>query len=506
MSTLAPRLLVLVPALLALLTGRSVAQDGAAESPADPAAAVAAIDAALKLGDDPALVEAIRDAAAFDDAAVAKALTRAAARDDRAVKSSALEALGRVHAKESLEFLHETYWRDKNLREDEALFVTLLRAIARHGDPSSVKVLSDSPFDHLTLATGRARILGLANVRTKESAEALIQAMRLAGSDRGGARARSDQPFMPSFRAALTILCAKDAGPTKEEWQAYWHEATKGSGQPVKPYRPAVPPFARKAWEDFYGEPYAAESTETPTNASGVAGAEPPKPIITSPTPEQTAEAVRALEEATKSGEEPDVLAAVESARLVIDPKVIAEIAKLRNHKSVEVESAALDALGRMPHPDALRALHDSYRRDKQLREDEHMLPKLLKAIGRHGDKSSIEILADKPLKNLTRESGTARIYGLARIRDNGAIEALTKAMTLGGSPRSSGPGARSNGPRFLEEMRVAMCVLTGEDLGTSKEAWISWWQKQKKAFKVSSTPPMSLPPVVKATFDEYWE
>lgn len=469
----------------------------------DAAALVAAIEAAERSGDAAAAVEALRDAAQADSPEVARAVARAAASANRAVKSCALETLGWIRNRESLESLHRIYRQEKSIREDESLFVTLLKAIGRHGDPSSVAVLSDSPFDHLTLATGRARIMGLANIRTKESARALVEAMRLAGSDRGGARARSGQPLMPAFRAALTILCGTDRGPTKEEWQAYWREAEKGAS-PVGAKRPAVPPFAREAWREFWGEPYVAEHGETtPSSAASAAAAAPE--IVASPTPEQVAAALAALESAVKSGDESAHLEALERARLVVDPKVIAEIAKGVRSRSCAVQAAALDALGRIPHPDALRVLHETYRRDKSIRDDEHLLPKLLKAIGRHADRSSIEILAVKPLRNLTRESGTARIYGLARIRDAASVEALMKAMTLGGSPRTGAGGSRSSGPRFLEEMRVGLCILTGEDHGASKEAWLAWWQKAKKSFRPSATIP-EVPPLVRTTFDEYWD
>jgi hypothetical protein len=311
---------------------------------------------------------------------------------------------------------------------------------------------------------------------------------------------------MPFMRAALTILSGTDRGPTKEEWQAWWREAEKAR-QPVPELRPEVPPFAREAWVAFWGEPYAAEVCDA---APLEAAAEPPDPrdpmeIVLSPTPGQAAAAVEAIESAARSkgGDEAAVIAAIDAGRRIVDPSVVIAVAKTLDGRSYAVRGAALDALGRMPHELALRVLHETYRRDRSIRDDEHLLPKLLKAIGRHADRSSIEILADRPLQNLSREVGTARLYGLARVRHVDSVEAIMKLMTLGGSPRPSG-GPPSGGARFLEEKRIALCVLTGEDHGASKEAWLAWWRKAKRGYRVSDSMPR-VPPLVRETFEEYW-
>ena len=66
--------------------------------------------------------------------------------------------------------------------------------------------------------------------------------------------------------------------------------------------------------------------------------------------------------------------------------------------------------LGHTDHPDALKALHSLYWRDKNLgKRSEYLFALLLTEIGRHGDRSSIKVLGDHPFRNLTLASGRAR-------------------------------------------------------------------------------------------------
>ena len=92
------------------------------------------------------------------------------------------------------------------------------------------------------------------------------------------------------------------------------------------------------------------------------------------------------------------------------DDDVVALVARGLTDPDDEVRLTAIDTLGWLPRPDALKRLHRLYRRDTKLREDEVLFSRLLQAIGRHGDRSSLEVLKDHPFDHLTLASGKARI------------------------------------------------------------------------------------------------
>jgi len=149
----------------------------------------------------------------------------------------------------------------------------------------------------------------------------------------------------------------------------------------------------------------------------------------------------------------------------------------------------------------ALKALHRLYKRDKALRENEVLFARLLQAIGRHSDRSSIEVLKDNPFDHLTVASGRARILGLGRIRDVRSVESLIAGMQLAGNDAR---GRRTGQPRHSDDFRLALTSLTGEDRGLAKDAWISWWRDAKNGFKVAPERP-SLPPDLKTAWESYW-
>ncbi len=464
---------------------------------AEDAAAVKALAAALEAGDDAATVDAIHEVADLDDAEVVRLLARGAADASHAVQSAALEALGGNRHPDALKALHRRFKVDKVLREDEALFVTLLRAIGRHRDPSSIEILLEDPFDHLTLEVGRARIMCLAGIRSKDAVKALVHAMTLAspGTSRRGV-GEANEPFMRWGAAAMSILTGADAGRTKAEWLEWWRK--HGEELTVATTPPAVPATARKEWEDFWGEPYPTPPTTPDTGPAPVA-----RVFVENPPQADVDAAIEAVETDVKNGDEIGADASIQKLGLLLSPDAVRTLASLHRARSTSVIVAAIEALGRMPMKEASKALQRLYFASQKLRDDEYLLPVLLKAIGRRGDPSSLAVLTDKPLKNLTHASGTARILGVARIRENASIEALVKAMQLGGSDsrrRSSVVGA----PRFGNEFRLALAVLTGQDLGTAKLAWIDWWRDAKKTFQVSAQPPVLARPLWTA-WEEYW-
>jgi hypothetical protein len=189
-------------------------------------------------------------------------------------------------------------------------------------------------------------------------------------------------------------------------------------------------------------------------------------------------------------------------------PEVVHALAKGLRSKDEGVKIETIAALGWNQSPEALKQLHRLYRREgKLLAKQEDAYAALFKAIGRHGDKSSLTVLADSPFKGLTPQVAEARILGIANIRERDSIEALMKGMRLtteetgGRRPRSV--ETRSRGMRFF---RPALCVLTGVDNGESDEQWQAWWRDVKKKFRVAEKRPASAPSDVKRYWAAYWD
>jgi hypothetical protein len=168
------------------------------------------------------------------------------------------------------------------------------------------------------------------------------------------------------------------------------------------------------------------------------------------------------------------------------------------------VQLTAVEMLGWEKDKHALKQLHRMFNRDRSLNKDDEVYSELLKAIGRSGDPSSVDVLTENIFKGgLSYAAGRARILGLANIRTSESVDELFQAMRLGGNGRDRRGGVDAR-PRFAEDMRLALTVATGEDLGTDKEAWLSWWQKNKKTFKISPKRP-SIAPELRARWESYW-
>lgn len=214
------------------------------------------------------------------------------------------------------------------------------------------------------------------------------------------------------------------------------------------------------------------------------------------PTQEQADAAVKALKEGLASKEAATRVAALRAAADVPHADVAKAVAAALKDKDDNVEIAAMEALGKMRTPDGLKELIRAAS-DKKLRKDARLFSTLLKAIGRHGDPSSIAVLSESPWDNTDTAVVRARIYGLGNIRDVKAVEALMEMMNKGNPlPGEDAP--------FMPDFRVALARLTGTDQTTNKSLWQSWWKDNKKGFKVSDEQ-LAMPAELQAKWDEYW-
>lgn len=192
-----------------------------------------------------------------------------------------------------------------------------------------------------------------------------------------------------------------------------------------------------------------------------------------------------------------DALSAVRTAVAVVDPRVIVVLdTKGLRHPEAAVRDAAVEALGRMDHPDALKALHEALKRDKK---ELHAAPPrhaaLLRALARHGKESSIPDLVEDAFQSTDRLVITARILGLARIRSPKSVDELIQLVR---SSHRSWEGGQ------MPDFRLALVVLTGADKGTDRQLWVNWYGDNKGRLVVPPVPP-ELPPDLRKRWNSYW-
>ena len=213
------------------------------------------------------------------------------------------------------------------------------------------------------------------------------------------------------------------------------------------------------------------------------------------PSADKVKATVEAVEEALARGEPEERIAALVEASSVPDAAVAKAVAKGLRNKDATVQTAALQSLRFMQHPEALSALHHCYKTNRSLVKDDTLSGVLLKAIGQHSDPSSIKVLADSPFSTVNHGAIRARLLGLGNIRDKRSVEELVALMKKV-SRRKIEP--------FMGEFRLAMLRLTGHDEGRSVDLWMKWWNNNKRTFKVAEVAP-KMPRRDQEDWDDYW-
>lgn len=212
--------------------------------------------------------------------------------------------------------------------------------------------------------------------------------------------------------------------------------------------------------------------------------------------PQRIESAVTELDTAFKTGKSEDRVRAIRASFEVLDGKVIDGIGRGLRDSDDTVRRAAVEALGRMRHPRALEVLHGFVRASREaLQKDEELFPATLRAIARHGSPSSIEILIDDPFSMRSNGAIRARVLGLGNIRSEKAVEALFDLMKKVGLRRAD---------NYMDEIRLALVHLTGEDQGKDPEMWNKWWRDQKH-YKLPEAPPV-LTKLDQIAWNTYWD
>jgi hypothetical protein len=213
------------------------------------------------------------------------------------------------------------------------------------------------------------------------------------------------------------------------------------------------------------------------------------------PTKEQVEAAVKELRTAFSSKQAAPKLKAIAAARSLVHADVIVALAKGFDEKERPVRSATLEALRWTDHPTALKALHGHYRDDwkKLAKDDEALLAELLKAIGQHGSRDSVDLLSENVFQAESAAPIEARILGLGRCRE---VEAVERLLVL----YKAGRGKKT----FKNELRLALAALTGEDHGNNGINWNAWWNDVKRGYELPKKPP-PLPKQLQKRWTRYW-
>ena len=184
--------------------------------------AVEAVDAAFAKDGTPAQrVAAVTAAAAVPATKVVKALDKGLKDRDPGVVDATVVALGRMNHADALRSLHAFYKKNrKKLQDAEKTLALTFKAIALHGDESSVPILTDKLFSAPFHSVVQARIYGLGMIRSPKSVAGIFSLMSKTSR-------RSIEDYMKDLRLSLVALTGTDQGLSVNGWQEWWIENKK---------------------------------------------------------------------------------------------------------------------------------------------------------------------------------------------------------------------------------------------------------------------------------------
>lgn len=165
-------------------------------------------------------------------------------------------------------------------------------------------------------------------------------------------------------------------------------------------------------------------------------------------------------------------------------------------HRSMDVKRASIEALGVIKHEDALEALHKHAKKNKKaLKKDADQFVPLLRAIAQHQSEDSIPVLIDGIFTSDDNDIVQARILGLGKIRSRKSVEELFSIMRK---------TDRRKVQRRMNDVRLALCVLTHVDEGTDQDRWTAWWNDNKKTFELPNVEPI-MPKDLARRWGNFW-
>jgi len=167
--------------------------------------------------------------------------------------------------------------------------------------------------------------------------------------------------------------------------------------------------------------------------------------------------------------------------------------------KQHEVRLATLDVLGLIDHEDAMKFLAKVAKKDKKLQKDEELAAQLYKSLGRYGNEDHLALFT-KGILNTKGAEFQARVLALGKIRTEEAVEELMAVMNGGGG--GGRLGAKSIA--FMDQVRLSLHALLGEDAGATRDKWQAWWNENRKDLEVSEEEP-ELEGQLGRRWERYW-
>jgi hypothetical protein len=223
----------------------TVEDEKKAIDPAEVKETVGRLEAAFKSDSTADRIAAIEAAVRVPDKEVAKTVAGGLKDKDAAVFMATVDALGHMQHPEALAELEKYYKQNKKrLQKDAPRFSAVIKACARHGQNSSIAILSDDLFSVKTYEAVQARIYGLGNIRTVEAIEALTSISRKTS------RNNLDR-YMAEFRLALFNITGVDQGNSPDLWGIWWRDNKKTFKIPEEV--PEFPPEMRGKWKRYWG-------------------------------------------------------------------------------------------------------------------------------------------------------------------------------------------------------------------------------------------------------------
>lgn len=256
-----PQPLVLLLSLLLAFVGFAPAIFAQEDEPKEEgpteeevAAQVEKLERVLAEGAYDEKVDALTAARAYPHDDVVSVVAGALKDKAKEVRLCAVATLGYLDVDSALRELHKLP-KKKSLLEDEQFAVETFRAIGRHGDKKSLKVLEDNILSSPKVVL-ECRILAIARIRDNESLETIVSLMNKLRSNDGGKGepkgGRESVPHMGTFQLALHVLTGANEGTERSAWQRWWND-NKHDVEITAEY-PALERALEIRWLEFWDE------------------------------------------------------------------------------------------------------------------------------------------------------------------------------------------------------------------------------------------------------------
>ena len=177
--------------------------------------------------------------------------------------------------------------------------------------------------------------------------------------------------------------------------------------------------------------------------------------------------------------------AALKQAAKPDHSKVAHALAPFLKDRGRVVVNAALASLRYMKNEGALEELLKFARR-RNVTKDPDLYKAALLAVGQHGSKKALPVLADDLWGPAAAGLFNIRVLSIAHIREKESVDTLIRLMRMGKS------GARKKAGLSGAQRIIAhgLFALTGHKIekGTPVE-WKKWWASNRKSIEIAKTP-----------------